>query len=75
MEILKYKMLGCTGSISYVGVDKMQHTFSCSLRHKQSKSDEGKVRLGQSPLVTNTRWLDASHITIGKGIEKLALHI
>jgi len=37
VEILKYKMLGCTGSISYVGVDKKRHTYSCSVGRKQSK--------------------------------------
>ena len=37
VEILKYKMLGYTGFISYVGVDKTQHTCSCSVGRKQSK--------------------------------------
>lgn len=37
VEILIYKMLGSTDSISYVGVDKTQHTSSCNVGRKQSK--------------------------------------
>ena len=37
VEILKYKMPGCTGSMSHVGVHKKQHTCICSVGRRKSK--------------------------------------